>query len=300
MFPYLELVHHPFKLLAFFSIVCSFISMWVHKRFWVWVSFCLISFVFAFFGKVITLEIFIFLAILFGLHLLIHKEIRGFARAILFTLITIISFGLLFHIVPGFNNWEIIKAMHIGKDGTPYSMYLNFDKPFVGLFVLGINTHLIDTKFHLKQMLKKSIPLITLGILLLLGLAYFLEVLRFDPKIPLIFPIWFITNLFLVTIPEEAFFRGFLQKEIRNAIPNKFSAPFSIFIVALMFAIIHFAFMPSYEYISITFLAGIIYGTIYEISKSVESAIICHFLVNLLHFLFFTYPMLQEKFLVTT
>ena len=38
-------------------------------------------------------------------------------------------------------------------------------------------------------------------------------------------------------------------------------------------------------------VAGLLYGLVYNRFRSLEASIILHFSVNLVHFLFFTYPL---------
>ena len=70
-------------------------------------------------------------------------------------------------------------------------------------------------------------------------------------------------------------------------------SPFiSIFISALLFAVT----LPGHRqggliFLAFVTLAGLFYGYVYHRTKRLEAAIFVHFLVNLTHFLFFSYPM---------
>jgi len=41
-------------------------------------------------------------------------------------------------------------------------------------------------------------------------------------------------------------------------------------------------------------VAGIVYGYAYEKTQRIEASILCHFGVNIIHFIFFTYPALAN------
>ncbi|MCW8354408.1 CPBP family intramembrane metalloprotease [Marinomonas pontica] len=59
---------------------------------------------------------------------------------------------------------------------------------------------------------------------------------------------------------------------------------------AMLFGIAHMG--GGVEYAIVASVAGLGYGGVYYLTKRIEYAILCHFILNGLHFLFFTYPML--------
>jgi len=124
-------------------------------------------------------------------------------------------------------------------------------------------------------------------------LALHLNLIEIDLKLPHITGVWLVANLFLVAIPEEAFFRGFIQREINLALTTKWSGPFSVIATSLLFALLHFAFVNDLAFVSLTFIASLIYGSVYQITRSIESSILCHYLFNVVHFFCFTYPALE-------
>jgi hypothetical protein len=113
-----------------------------------------------------------------------------------------IAAALNYHIVPGFHNLQITPAF-----------YLNFDNPLIGLFPLVFLIPICQTKEEWIKVGLKSVPLILLFIFGLAAVALGTGILEWDMKFPSHFLIRILSNMFLTVIPEEAFFRGFLQKD---------------------------------------------------------------------------------------
>lgn len=294
IFSYSIFIHHPISSLAFFSLIMAFLSLWIDKRIGIWLSFIAVASVFAFISKIIDVKAIIYIGILGAIHLLLSGQVKGKVRLALVVSGALISFGLITHLLPGFHNWNLVKNLQISKDGVPYSLFLNFDKPFIGFFPLALALPLLESRFQIRTILLKTILLTLIGILVMMILAIFLHVVKIDLKFPHITPIWIIANLFLTTIPEEAFFRGFLQRELTEYLDTKWAGVFSIVAVSLLFTVAHIAFIKDLNFLLLSFVSSLIYGTIYHTTRSIEGSIFCHFLFNLTHFFFFTYPIINR------
>jgi hypothetical protein len=46
-FSYLAFIHNPVRSLAFFALIMTFLSLWIHKRAWLYLSFFCLAFIFA-------------------------------------------------------------------------------------------------------------------------------------------------------------------------------------------------------------------------------------------------------------
>ncbi|MCB1108940.1 MAG: CPBP family intramembrane metalloprotease [Chlamydiia bacterium] len=285
---------HPLVFSTYGVLMLSFLSMWVHKRVWIWAPLILASIIIAFLAKVIDDKALVSIALLLGCHLCLRPELKGPLRLILVTLASVISLGLLFHFMPGFNNWLIVKDMHVSPDGYPFTLYFNYDKPFIGIFVLGFNLALLSSWQEWKPKLLSICFWIALTILAMMGLSLLFNTIHFDPKFPPITLPWLLSNIFLVCIPEEAFWRGFLQREITNGFQDrtKWAPAIAIISISGGFALMHIFFVPHIAYIFLVFVASALYGMAYHFTKSIECAILVHFLLNLTQFFFFTYPAL--------
>lgn len=291
---YLIFLHHPIASLAFISLILAFISLWIDKKPLIWGAFLLLSFIFAFYGKLIEWKALIVFALLAGSHIALATKIKGWRRLTFFIITSIISLALMNHLFPGFHNWKLVDHMQISQKGYPLALYLNYDKPFIGFFPLALTIPLLQRKYHPQETLLKTLALSLIGMTIILVLSLYLQVVTIDLKFPHSSFFFLIANLFFVTIPEEAFFRGFLQREIKQALQTKWSGPFSILAVSTLFALLHLKFVKDFYFIFLTFIASLIYGTIYQLTRAIESSIICHYLFNLVHFFSLTYPALKS------
>jgi hypothetical protein len=97
-------------------------------------------------------------------------------------------------------------------------------------------------------------------------------------------PLLTYSNLFLTSIPEEGFYRRFIQ----NKLCPYFGKTIALFLTAALFTLTHIFWSPNIGILALTFVAGLLYGGIYLYSKKIESAILCHFLLNFIHITFFS------------
>lgn len=295
-FSHAALWAHPLHLLTFFSLMMSFLSLWIRRTGWLWGSFLAIAVILALQAGVITPPAFIPIATLFVVHRSLKLTLKPWTRLTLIMIAIAISIGLWFHIFPGFHNWQLASGEVLSPGAVPYNFWLNFDKPFIGIFILAWSLPLINTRTQLFQVAKKAIPLSLIGIALMMLPAIAGGVVKWDPKIGALFFIWTVENLLLVAVPEEAFCRGFVQEEIfkglgKSGVRANVGA---VLLTALLFVLLHLGFVRSVPFLSLVFLAGIIYGSIYQYTKAIESSIFCHFMLNWIHFVFFSYPALAK------
>lgn len=291
MAPYSILFHHPFQLSAYLILITALISLWVFKKIWVWLPITLLSLSIALYSNVIAYTVLIPLSFLGASLFLMLLQLPPFIRAFLIIIAASAAFGLFFHLVHGTNNLLLYQG--IVKEGSiQYTFYWNYDKGIAGLLLLAIGLPLISDPMHFRLALKRSILWAALTISALLAMAYGLDLIRFDVSIPGFFPLWALSNLFFVAMAEEALFRGLLQRELADALPEKWGWMLSILIISTAFALAHLFFTQDMRYVLLTFGAGLFYGFTYATTKSIEASIVVHFLVNTTHILFFSYPFL--------
>jgi membrane protease YdiL (CAAX protease family) len=219
------------------------------------------------------------------------KHTTGSMSAVAITGVLILCLGLALHLFPGFHSLKVIDHAYLRKDAMPYTMYLNFDKTLAGIFILGITQKLISRKKDWYVVLKQTVLPTLAMVLVVIAFALLLGFVCFEPRLPNHWLVWTMTNLLFVCTAEEAFFRGFLQNKFSQALKNQAQGEsLAILIAAILFGLAHFA--GGYKYILLATVAGLGYGWIYARTKRIEASIIMHFSVNLVHFMFFTYPML--------
>lgn len=293
-FSLFEFFTDPLKTFSFICLIITTLSFWAYKRVWIWAPLLSFACVCAYFSKLMDIGLLIPIISLFLTYWILSTNISGIGRVMVIFIIILISLGFSFHLFPNVHNWLLADSLHLSQGAPPFTYYWNFDKPFIGLFVLGFHLHLLRTKEELKPILTKAIAITFCFIALFLTGALLSGIVSFDFKFSSLTPIWLIGNLFFTVIPEEAFFRGFLQQELTKAIPTKTGSYIANFIISILFAIAHIFFISNPAYILLAFLASFFYGLLYQITRSIEVAIFAHYLLNVIHFIFFTYPLLQS------
>ena len=212
-------------------------------------------------------------------------------RVVAGMLVLILSIGLAAHQLPGFHSLNVLDHVSISNNAIPFTLHLNFDKTVVGVFILGFSYQLISSKKEWLQLFKHIAVKAPIVILMVIATAFILGFVRFDPKIPDSIFIWAITNLLFVCMAEEAFFRGFIQKNLSLMMKKiKHGDYLALLIAAILFGLAHYA--GGAKFIALATVAGMGYGWVYLTTKRIEGSILTHFGLNLTHFLFFTYPAL--------
>ena len=98
-------------------------------------------------------------------------------------------------------------------------------------------------------------------------------------------PIMLVMHILTVALPEEYFFRGFVQRVLKDKLPSikvpllpgKF--PIAIVVASLLFALCHLASVPAPTRLAV-FFPSLIFGWMYERSGSLTQPIIYHALSN--------------------
>jgi uncharacterized protein len=204
----------------------------------------------------------------------------------------ILGFGVLLalHALPGFRNFLILDHVVLSGGAAPFTLYLNFDKTLVGLCILGFCHRALPARANdWLRALRRAAPIMAINVVVVALGACTLGFLTWQPKWTPIFWIWAPVNLFFVCLSEEAFFRGFIQRELNSALQRmRYASAVAIAASALLFGLAHFAGGASY--IVLATVAGLGYGIVYHRARSVEMSILAHFALNATHFLLFTYP----------
>jgi uncharacterized protein len=195
------------------------------------------------------------------------------------------------HAVPGIINIKVIDHAVFSNWAAPFTMYLNLDKPLVGLFILFFSHRLIQTGKQWKETLWMTLPIAIIGFIIILGLAFILRYVNFDPKFNSVFFIWAMSNLIFTAVAEEALCRGFVLHYLDiYFVRFRYGQYVSLLLVSVFFGVLHYT--GGWKYILLATIAGIVYGYIYQKTRRIEASILTHFLLNTLHFLLFTYPAL--------
>lgn len=197
----------------------------------------------------------------------------------LFFAIIAVSYLFKYRLVPGFHNLNLCTNFWFG-----------FGPPLIGYFPLALLVPLASTKTEWKEAFTRGLWLTIAGIAFMTLLALLSGTVTWQFKLPTEACHRYLHNLFLVSIPEEGFFRGFILAELCRHLQHvKKGNLIALILSALLFTGTHLLWSPNIAVLAFVFLAGLLYGGVYLISKRIESAILCHFLLNVTHMTFFTY-----------
>ncbi|KZN65047.1 CPBP family intramembrane glutamic endopeptidase [Pseudoalteromonas luteoviolacea] len=203
----------------------------------------------------------------------------------------IFVFAILFfiHAFPGFHNPLVIESYSVSENAVPFSKHLNFDKLMVAIALMAL---VVPRSKSLKNAKTKQVFTVS-TLVILLGLAggVLSGLVEWDPKLSPILVGWVITNLFITCYAEEAFFRGFLQSQMQKLSQHhQFGQIITVVFSGLLFGIVHLPGGMAYTVIASLLGLGCAYG--YQKTNNVLVPIYIHFVFNLMHFCFFTYPFL--------
>ena len=193
------------------------------------------------------------------------------------------------HMLPGFNNLIIFDKIQFSADSAPFTMYLNFDKTVVGIFIY---LFLLKKRQAVSWQEKDSfftIKTFAILALFMLPLALATHYVRIDPKLPPQTWLWALNNLFFVCVAEEALFRGLIQGGLTKLAPSiSWWKWLPLVVSSMLFGLVHYE--GGLPYIVLAAFAGVFYGYTYWKTNKIQSSIFVHFGLNLTHFLLFSYP----------
>ncbi|EKG85568.1 MULTISPECIES: CPBP family intramembrane glutamic endopeptidase [Vibrio] len=193
--------------------------------------------------------------------------------------------ALFLHWLPGFSNLTVLDKVIASAHSTPFSLYLNLDKPLVFFaLLLAFPTLLGHSKTpNIKATLLSLVPLFAL-----LPIAVWLGALAFEWSLPEWWWIFALNNLLFTCVAEEALFRGLIQQKAQQ----QFGAIAGLLIASALFGMAHFSGGPLLMIFAA--LAGLGYGLVFHFTGRLWVSVGVHFLFNFAHLLFFTYPMLAR------
>jgi membrane protease YdiL (CAAX protease family) len=286
--------NYPLAVAAYSILMLATISIWIHKKIYIWGSLLVIALAFSYYGKIIEESGFVFLGILALSYFYSSKPMPPFWKIATLITTTIITIGAYTHQLKGFNNLLVFSKYRLSTDAIYVNIYANFDKGVISILILGLLTKVIETKKELARMLLILVPYSIFSCFIILFFSNYFHLIKYDPKFPMSAILWLIIQIFFVVIPEETFYRGYVQKEIyENLKDHRLKALIAVISQAALFSLLHLFIIPKLSILAISFGAGLLYGGIYQLTKRIESSILLHLSVNVVHFFFFTYPALN-------
>lgn len=231
--------------------------------------------------------------IVFGslIYLFYQKNFSASIKILLFFSILILTVLTFLHKVPGYDNWQAVKDIKLSKDSAALEIWFNFDKPLIAFFLLLFAYKPISRIVQYKEIFNRSFLFFAPLIMVLSIFGTAIGYVVFDPKLPsfTLILLWMVKMLFFTVIAEEFFFRFFLQNNLTTIFKKfKHAEILGLILASLIFGLFHFS--GGWAFVFLAFISGLLYGGVYLRTKYIESAILLHFLVNLTHFFFFSYP----------
>lgn len=279
------------KYLTYTVFIISILSLWIPVKTKIkpWKLIFAISLILAYISHIAN-PIAILSILVFYTLVSWYRKSSSKWKYILWVLVFALGLTLELHLIPGFKNLLIWDKIKFTPDATPFTLYLNFDKASVGLMILGLTLNLASTGHQWKALLKHVVFKLPIVIFIILILTIAFGYTKFEPKFPHGLWIWAISNLLFACLAEEGFFRGFFQESL-SQLKYKYSDYTAILIPAVFFGLIHYP--GGIKYVILATVAGVLYGWVYKVTKRIEASMLVHFLLNLTHILFFTYPALM-------
>ena len=230
------------------------------------------------------------------MYLLESNQVPRAYKLLLHLLHGLFFVGLSIHFLPGFHNWRILDGILLSPHAIPYTMYLNVEKPIYIFLFLYLNKRPPILGYNWGKIFKWSFLAFFTTLILLSVANYVIKLVEWDPKLPTQFLllVWIPRMLIDTALGEEIFFRGYVQKNLTGLFRRFKLAPWIACILAsLIFGARH---LPGGLPIGImASIAGMGYGVAYLKTKTIEASALTHFLLNLIHLLLFSYPMLAPN-----
>lgn len=210
------------------------------------------------------------------------------ARVAGHVLFLLVAGALFLHLAPGFHNPLVIAPALLTADAVAFGMYLNLDKPLVAFWVvLALAPPMAGS--DLRRTLLAAVLACGAAVLACLGIALAMGVVGWAPKWPDSGWIWLINNALLVTLAEEALFRGYVQQQLATRWRHRpWGAWAALGVAAVLFGLAHFA--GGWQWMLLATIAGAAYGVAYRYG-GLAAAVLAHLGLNVAHFGLFTYPM---------
>lgn len=195
---------------------------------------------------------------------------------------------LFLHWLPGFHNPLVIPRAALTPDAVPFGMYLNLDKPLVAFWVVLAAAPAMAGA-NPRATLTAALGACAAAVVVCLGLALALGVVGWAPKWPDSGWLWLINNALLVTLAEEALFRGYVQQRLARCWRDRpWGATAALLVAALLFGLAHYA--GGWQWVLLAGVAGVAYGLAYR-HGGLAAAVLAHLGLNAAHYGLFTYPM---------
>jgi len=229
---------------------------------------------------------------LLGLVAWLHASRTGLQRLATGVIFFVFAVALGLLLLPGFPRTALAENVVLTPGAMPYTLAVGFAKVVSGIFIIAfMHPERVRSWRELGRVLARVAPVFLLVIAVVMVLTLALGYVSFDPKWTPLFFTWALSNLFFTCLSEEAFFRGFVLRELAQVGSNrKLASTVALIVSSLLFGVVHLG--GGWKYALAAALAGVGYGVAYQRTGRLEGSMAVHFGLNATHFLLFTYPAL--------
>jgi len=276
----------------FILLLAAVLGLWIHRA--VWVTALLGSIVAGYVTGALYGLAALWIAILVVLAAAYHRARTAPNKAVWQALAGLAFFFyalvMSLPLLPGFIRVELAAPVVLSAGATAYSIGVGFPKVVTGILILGlINPLVVRSWRELGRVLARALPVYVITAIVGMAVVIFMGYSSFAPKWTTLFLLFAPINLFFTCLSEEAFFRGFVQREVSQVGSNrKLAAAVALIIAAILFGAAHFG--GGVNYMIAAAVAGLGYGWAFMRDTRIEAAMFVHFGVNATHFLLFVYP----------
>jgi len=214
-------------------------------------------------------------------------------RCAMTVLAALLALTLSLHLLPGFHPVLLFHDVRLTPDAALFALGLGFDKAAAGLLLLAA----FGVRATSWRQFAAQLPAIAAGAVasaaVSIGIALAAGYVRFEPKWPEAAPAFLLANLLFTCVAEEAFFRGLIQERLMRLADARRQPAWNGVAIAMstvLFGLAHAG--GGTTWMLVATIAGLGYALVYARTRTLEGAILVHFLVNAIHFLGFTYPRL--------
>ena len=262
----------------------SVVSLFINQKYWPY----LLSATLATGYWQDRLSLMAILVIITGLGIAaLARKVPGKWKVLLHSMVLAWAIALALHLIPGFNNILVLNKVLTGPHSVPFTMYLNLDKPMIIFALLLLVPGMLGNP---RPLTIKQYAVLASGLLLLPAMAFGLGLVRAELSLPDWLWVFALNNLLFTCVAEEALFRGYIQR----LLSQRFNHWVGIAVASLLFGLAHFAGGPLF--ILVAGCAGALYGLTYYWTGRLSLAIAIHFGFNLIHLVFFTYPIASPAY----
>ena len=273
--------------LPFALLLGAVLSLWVRRDLALWVL--ALAVVVAHYTGALDFAAPLWIALL-GVIAYLYASRTGMQKVALGLVFLLYAVALGLLLIPGFPRTVLVEHLVLSPGAMPYDLSVGFAKVVTGIFILAfMHPERVRSWRELGQVLVRVAPVYFIAIAVVMVLTLALGYVRFDPKWTPLFLAWALSNLFFTCLSEEAFFRGFLLRELAQMGSNRKLASVGALIVSsLLFGLVHLG--GGWKYALAAMVAGVAYGIAYQRTQRLEGSMAVHFGLNATHFLLFTYP----------